>query len=69
MLGTLVNLSKSVLSLAVVPADAVVDVVTLPVSAEGGAPPFARTARRLKQAGRAFDAACEPSESNKEIMK
>lgn len=69
MLGTLVNLSKSVLALAVVPVDAVVDVVTLPVSAEGSAPPFARTARRLEQAGRAFDVACDPREANNDLTK
>ncbi len=69
MLGTLINLSKSVLAVAATPLDAVVDVVTLPTSAERGAPPFGCVAHRLEQAGRAFDAACEPSESTKEIMK
>lgn len=69
MLGTLVNLSKSVLALAVVPVDAVVDVATLPASAESSAPPFGRTARRLEQAGRVFDAACDPLGTNNDLTK
>lgn len=69
MLGTLFNLSKSVLALAVTPLDAAVDIATLPASAERGAEPFGRTARRLEQAGQAFDAACEPSPSSNEITK
>jgi hypothetical protein len=69
MLGTLLNLSKAALAVAVSPVDALVDVVTLPACAEANTPPFARTARRLEQAGRAFDAACEPAASANELTK
>lgn len=69
MFGTLLNLSKAALAVAVTPLDALVDVVTLPASAEGSTPPFARTSRRLEQAGRAFDAACEPEASDNELTK
>jgi hypothetical protein len=69
MLGTLFNLSKAAVAVAVTPLAAAVDVVTLPPNAERGAPPFGRAARCLGQAGKAFDAAIEPSESANELMK
>lgn len=69
MFGILFNLSKAALAVAVTPLDALVDVVTLPASAEGNTPPFARTSRRLEQAGRAFDAACDPETTTNELTK
>lgn len=69
MFGVLLNLSKAALALAVSPVAALVDVVTLPASAERNSAPFAWTARRLEQAGRAFDAACDPESSSNELTK
>lgn len=58
MLG---NLTKAVVAVAVSPIDAVVDIVTLPASAlDPEAGPFDRTAKRLNQAGEAFDEALKP---------
>lgn len=69
MLGTLINLSKAGLALVATPVAAAVDVVTLPATAERGAPPFGCAARCLERAGQAFDAACDPQESNNELTK
>lgn len=69
MFGIMLNLSKAALALAVSPLDALADIATLPASAESSHAPFARTARRLEQAGRAFDAACDPESPPNELTK
>lgn len=61
MFGTLTNLTKAAVAVAVSPVALAVDIVTLPASAESvnrGA--FDRTAKCFKQAGKALDAAVAP---------
>lgn len=61
MFDMLKNLTKAAVAVAVAPIDAVVDIATLPVSAEDPqAGMFDRTTKRLKQAGDALDAALKP---------
>jgi hypothetical protein len=60
MFKTLSNLTKAAIGVAVTPIDAVIDIVTLPESAYDDTDPFARTKKRLKQAGEAFDEAVKP---------
>lgn len=51
MFGMLENLTKAAIAVAVTPVALVVDVVTLPASAEPGREPFERTGNLLKSAG------------------
>ena len=53
MFGILQNLTKAVVEVALTPVALVVDVVTLPASAERGDDhPFGRTAKLLNSAGK-----------------
>jgi hypothetical protein len=51
MFGMLTNLSKAIVSVAIAPVALVVDIVTLPASAENNSGPFDRTTKLLDNAG------------------
>lgn len=59
MFGLITNLAKAAVATVVVPIDVVVDIVTLPSTAESSQKPFQQTAKRLGQIGDAIDRAVE----------